>query len=190
MFEVVDQASELLQAAQGPGTEHAGQAVAKKRLKQAQLVGTGKGAQALQRLVANALLGRGCCPHKGGVVVVVGDQPQPGTQVANFGTIKKTLAARHLVGHLGFPERLLQHTGLVVGAVEHGKVSPFERAARAQASAQRLDARDHTLGFMFLVVAIDHPHRFAFTQLGKQGFGKQFGIGLDELVGGPKDGAG
>ena len=125
VFQVVHIAAKLVQAAHRAGTERGRQGGRKQGLKKAHFVLVGKCAQLLQGLVANATLWCGDGPQKRRVVVVVGPKPKPSAQVANFGPIKKTGAARHLVRDLGFAKRLLQHARLVVGAVKHRKVAPL-----------------------------------------------------------------
>ena len=188
VFQVIDQAPQLLQAGQGARTDHAGQAVAEQRLKQAELVLLGKGAQVLQGLMADAAFGGGGHAHEGGVIVVVGDQSQPSAQIANLCPIKKTLSSGDLVGDLRFAQGLLQHPGLVVGAVQHRKVVPLRPHLCALSSPQRLNPGHDPLRLVLLVVTIDDAHRLPFPQFREQGFGIQLGVGLDDVVGGAQDG--
>ena len=176
-----------MQRGHGARGQGGGQRVGKKRAKQRQARAAGEFAQRGQRLVANAPARRGGGAHEGRVVVFVDPQAQPGAQVLDFGAVKKALPARNLVRDLRAAQGLLKGLGLVVGAVEHGKVAP---AALRRGGAQGLDARHGPLGFVLFVVAGQHAHRLAFAQAGIQALGKQLGIGADHVVGRAQDGAG
>ncbi|OIQ66260.1 hypothetical protein GALL_521730 [mine drainage metagenome] len=146
-----------------------------------------------QALVADATLGRGHGTHERRVVVVVDPQPKPGTQVLDLGPVKKAGAARHLVRNLRLAQGFLERLGLVVGAVQHGKIAPCLelRPGLVQTTGtQTLDARHGALSLVFFGVGIHHPHRFTFTQITPQVFGKQLGVGANHMVGGTQDGAG
>jgi hypothetical protein len=144
--------------------------------------------------VANAALGGGHGAQKGRVVVVVGPQAKPGTQVADFGAVKKTLATRYLVRNTGAAQGFLKRLGLVVGTVQHRKMAEFFelRAGLHQCplGPQALYAGHGALGFVFFVVGVHHPHRLAFTQVAPQVFGEQLGVGANHIVGGAQDGTG
>ena len=119
--------------------------------------------------MADATLGRGDGAQKCRVVIVIGPQAQPCTKVADFGAIKKTLPAGHLVGNTCFAQGFFKGPGLVVSAVEHRKVAQlFELHARLRQcalGAQTLDARHHALGFVVFAISVHHTHRLAFAQI-------------------------
>jgi hypothetical protein len=115
--------------------------------------------------VADAALGAGDGAQKRRVVVVVDPQAKPGAQVLDLGLVKKALSARHLVGDVGAAQGLLKRPGHVVGAVEDGKVLELAVLGRVDlATADRLDARNRPVGFVFFVHGVDHAHGFAFAQ--------------------------
>ena len=183
--QVVELAAELVQAGDGACRQRGGQAVGKQRAKQRQMRLAGKFAQGAQRLVADATLWGGHGAQKGRVVVLVDPQAQPGAQVLDLGAVEKTLSARHLVRDLRAPQRLLEHTRLVVGAVQDGEVAPV---LGCRGLPQRLDACHRTLGLVRFVVAVHHAHRLALAQLGIEPLGKQLGVGADDVVGRAQDG--
>jgi hypothetical protein len=60
---------------------------------------------------------------------------------------------------------------------------------RRPTGAQRADARDRTLGFVLLAVALHERHRLALAELAPQLLGKELGVGRDHVVGRAQDGA-
>ena len=131
--------------------------------------------------------------QKSRVVVVVDPEPKPGAQVLDFGTVEKAGAARDLVGNVRLAQGFLERLGLVVGAVQHGKVPQFLKlrpTGADAAGAQALDARHGAFGFVVFAVGIDHAHRLAFAQVAPQVLREQLGVGADHVVGGAQDGAG
>ena len=158
-----------MQAAQGAGWQNRTQRRRKKCFKEAELVATGKNAQAAQGLVANAALGRGDCAQESRIVIVVSPQAKPGTEIANFSAVKKTLAARYFVGNIGFAQCFFKGLGLVVGPVEHRKITQlFELCSGLRQGSfcpQTLDAGADALGLVLLAVCIDHAHRLTFAQV-------------------------
>ena len=93
VLQIVDLVAKGLQAVDRALRQDADQRMAEHRLKHADSVKGGELAQLLQRGVAYAALGRGDAAQKRRVVVVVHPQAQPGAQVADFGAVKKALAA-------------------------------------------------------------------------------------------------
>ena len=194
-LQVVHITAKLVQAAQRLLGQHAAQAGAEQSLKQAQLVLTRKHAELPQRGVADAALGCGDGAQERRVVVVIYPQAKPGAQVLDFSAVKKALPARHLVGNLRLAQCLLEHPRLVVGAVQHGKVTKLLmlRAAADRgtgARAKALDAGHGALGLVFFMVRVHHTNRLAFAQIAPQVLGKQLGVGANHVVGGPQNGAG
>ena len=194
-LQVVHIAAKFVQAAQRLLGQHTAQAGAEQSLKQAQLVLARKHAELPQRGVPDAALGRGDGAQECRVVIVVHPQAKPGAQVLDFSAVKKALPARHLVGNLRLAQCLLEHPCLVVGAIQHGKVTKLLvlRAAAHRgtgARAKALDAGHGALGLVFFVVGVHHAHRLAFTQIAPQVFGEQLGVGANHVVGGPQNGTG
>ena len=121
----------------------------------------------------DAALGHGHRTQKSRVVIGVEPKPEPGTQVFDFGPVKKTGAARYLVGNLGPAQGFFEHLGLVVGTVQDGKVPKLLElwpADRRMASPQALNPRYGALGFVLFVVCIDHAHWLALAQVTPQLF--------------------
>ena len=126
VLQVVDVAAELVQAADAPcAAARCAASSANSASNRLSLYLAGELAEAGQRLVADAALGRGHRAQEGRVVVVVDQQAQPGAQVLDLGAVEEALAARHLVRDLRLAQRLLEHPGLVVGAVQHREVVPL-----------------------------------------------------------------
>ena len=193
-LQIVYIAAEFVQAAQGLAAESCSQRGGKQGFEQAELVLAGIHAQRAQGLVADAALGRGDGAHKGRVVIVIRPEAKPGAQVADFGAVKKALAARYLVGDVGLAQGFLEGFGLVVGAVQHGKVAELTvllAVARDGAiGAQALDTRHGALGLVLFAVGVHHAHRLAFTQVAPQVLGEQLGVGADHIVGSTQNGRG
>ena len=188
VFQIVHAAAKLMQLVQCFGGQRSRQHGIEQGRKHALLVLAGKFAQLGQRGVAHAAPGRGDGAQKSRVVVAVGPQAKPGAQVFDFCAVEKAGAARDFVGNAGAAQRFLEGFGLVVGAVEDGKV--FPRRGRVGAGTQRDDARYGAFGLVFFAVTVLHAHRLALAQLGKQRFGKQLGVGANHMVGRTQDGAG
>ena len=188
VLQVIDVAAKLVQAVHGALGHSGRQHAVEQRTKHALLVLRGKRTQGRERGVADAALGRGDGAQKCRVIVVVDPEAKPGAQVLDFRPVKKAGAARHLVRNVGLAQCLFKRLGLVVGAVQDGEALPLRR--RVAGRAQALDAGHGALGFMLLVVGIDHAHGLALAQLAEQGFREQFGVGPDHVVGRTQDGAG
>ena len=144
--------------------------------------------------MANAALGAGDGAQESRVVIVVDPQAKPCAQIFDFCAVKKTLPARDFVGNLRASQSFLKRLGHVVGAVQNCKLFELSElrapAAHSSACTQRLNARHCTLSLVFFVVSVHHAHRFTFTQLRKQSFGEQFGVGCNHVVGRAQDGTG
>ena len=102
----------------------------------------GIAAQRLEGGVADAALGGGDRADEGGVVFVVGHQPQVRHDVADLGALEERLPARQHVRNLLPAQRLLDHARLVVAPVQHGVVG--EPAATLE--LVRLQPHHHGLG--------------------------------------------
>ena len=125
-----------MQAAQRLGAQGAAQGGGKERAKEAEPVFAGVLPQGCEGLVADAATRAGHGAQERRVVVAVAPEAQPGTQVAYLGTVKKALSARDLVRDIGLAQRFFERLGLVVGAVEHGKVAKgLELGARLRQGA-------------------------------------------------------
>ena len=198
VLQVVHEAAELVQPADGARADGGAQALREQRLEQAALPARRELAQLRQRLRADAAFGRGDGAQKRRVVVAVDQQAQPGAQVFDFGAVEEALTARHLVRNGRLAQRLLEHAGLVVGAVQHGEVFQFDlhtaaagHVARTPATgAQRLDARDGALGFVLFAVALDHAHRLAVAERAPELFLEQLRVVGDHVVRRAQDVAG
>ncbi len=190
VLQIRQAAAKFVQGGDGARAHRRAQRVRKQGFVEAELVLAGKGAELLQRLVPDAALGGGSGAQKGRVVVWVGQQAQPGAQVFDFGALKKPSAARHLIRYLRLAQGGFDRARLVVGAVQHGKVLVGFVWAVGGRAAQALDARDHALGLVLLVVAGLHPHRLALAEFAPQPLGVELGIGGDDVVGGAQYGAG
>ena len=138
--------------------------------------------------MTDAALGRGDGAQKGRIVVLVHQQPQPGAEVANLRAIKEALPARHAVRDLRLAQGLLEHLGLVVGAVEDRKVLPLD--AHTTRGVQRLHARHRAFGLVLFAVALDHAYRLAVAELAPELFLEDLRVGRDHVVGGLQDVAG
>ena len=93
VLQLVDESAECAQ-----GIHHACIQMAlctgfKQSLKQGNAPCTRIGAQGLQGFLANAAFGRGHGPYKGGVIVLVHQQPQVGNHILDFRAFKKALPA-------------------------------------------------------------------------------------------------
>ena len=166
------------QAAFHAGLEHG--------LEQADVALAGVFAQQLEGLRTDAASGRGGGADEGRIVVVVGQQAQVGAQVLDLGTVEERLAAGDLIGDVLFAKHLLDDPRLVVAAVEHGEVRPFQ----ALLEAGCLNALDDGFGFVLVVVAGQHLERIALAQGRPQRLGVELGVLGDEGVGRVQDGAG
>jgi hypothetical protein len=124
VLQVVHIAAKLVQAADERARAGRGQHGREQRAKQAQLVLAGKHAQLRQRGVADAALGAGDGAQESRVVVVVDPQAKPGAQVLDFGAVKKALPPDTLYGICAL-RSAFSNGGLVVGAVQDGKVAPL-----------------------------------------------------------------
>ena len=89
-------------------------------------------AQRLQGLGADAALWRGDGSDEGRIVVVVGQQAQPGDHIANLGALEPRLAARQHVRNLLLAQRLLDDPRLMVAAIEHRIVRELASTLEAQ----------------------------------------------------------
>ena len=154
----------------------------------------GQGTQSCQSLMTNAALRAGHGPQESRVVVVVDPQAKPRTQIFDFCAVKKTLSARYLVRNLRASQSFFKGLGHVIGTVQNSKlfVVAVLHAARSGggASAQRLNASHHAVGFVFFVVGIHHANWFAFAQFRKKFFRIELRIGLNHVVGRSQNGAG
>ena len=192
-LQVVHVAAKFVQAAQRLGAQHAAQRAREQGLEQADLAAAGKAAELRERLVADAAFRCGDGAQKSRVVVVVDPETKPAAQVLDFGTVEKAGAARDLVRNVGLAQGFLERLGLVVGAVQHGKVPQFLKLRPTGADAtgaQALDARHGAFGFVVFAVGIDYAHRLAFAQVTPQVLREQLGVGADHVVGGTQDGTG
>ena len=124
--------------------------------------------------------------QEGRVVVGIDQKAQPGAQVADLGPVEEALAARDLVGQVGFAQRLLEQPCLVVGAVQHGEVPQL----RTHTAPQRFDARHHAIGLVRFGVAAEQRHRVAVAELAPELFLEQLRVVRDHRVGRAQDAAG
>ncbi len=192
-LQVVHVAAKFVQAADCFAAQQAAQRRRKQGLEQAHLVFAGKHAQLCQGLVANAAFRCGHRAQKGRVVVVVDPQAEPAAQILDFSPVKEARAAGYLVRNLCLAQRFLEGLGLVVGAVQHGKVPELlelRPAVRQTTGTQALDAGHRALGLVLFAVRVHYPHRLAFAQVAPQILGEQLRIRADHIVGGAQDGAG
>src|SRR5579862_9875206 len=114
---------------------------------------------------------------KRAVVIAIGDQAQVGKRILDFRALEKPQAAVHFVGELGLDQRFLEHARLRVGAVQ-------DRAFAPQAAARQplLDAAEHEVGLVALVVGTVDPHRFAACAAGPQLFAEAGRVVGDQRV--------
>jgi len=83
---------------------------------------TAGAAEVLESLRPDATPRRRYRAHEGGIVVVVGDQPKIGDEVADLGAVEPRLAAADGVRNVLLAQRLLERTRLVIAAIEHGEI--------------------------------------------------------------------
>ncbi len=192
-LEVVHVAAKLVQTGQRFAAQRAAQRRGKQGFEQAHAVLAGEHAQSAERLVADATFRNRHGAQKGRVIVVVDPEPKPAAQILDFSAVEETGAAGDLVRNLRLAQGFLEDLGLVIGAVQHGKVPKFQKlwpGAGAIAGAQALDARYGAFGLMLFAVSVHQPHRLAFAQIAPQVFRKQLGVEADHIIGGAQDGAG
>ena len=196
VLKLIDVAAKLVQRIECLGRHLRGQAFGEQRLEQAQFPAAGELTQLAQRGVADAALGRGDGAQKSRIVVGVDQKPQPGAEVFDLGPVKKALAARDLVGHVGGAQLFLEDAGQVVGAVQDGEVGVLDLAAgavvghRAALGTQAQDEGQRTLGLVLFAVAFDQSNRFTGAVFAPQLFLEQFGVAGDHVVGRAQDVAG
>ncbi len=188
VFQVVHVAAKFEQPFQRLFAQDGRQHGIEQAAEHAQFVQRSKFAQLAQGGVANAPARRGDGTQKRRVVVVVAPQAKPGAQIFDLGPVEKTGAARNLVRNARLAQRFLERLGLVVGAVEDGKVLP--RRGRVAGRFQGQNAGHGAFGLVLFGVAGLHAHGFALAQFAEQGFGKQLGVGANHMVGRAQDGAG
>jgi hypothetical protein len=99
---------------------------------------------------------------------------------------KKLCPPETLYGDAGLAQRLLEHPGLVVSAVQDREVAQLG-VARA---ADRFDVRDRALGLVDLVVALDGAHRIAAAELAPELLLVELRVVADHRIGGAQDAAG
>ena len=185
-FQAVDEVAEDAQRMQLPIGQAAFHAGLEHGLEQADVTLAGVFTQQLEGLRTDAASGRGGRADEGRIVVVVGQQAQVGAQVLDLGTVEERLAAGDLVGDVLFAKHLLDDPRLVVAAVEHGEVGPFQ----ALLEAGCLNALDDGFGFVLVVIAGQYLERIALAQGRPQRLGVELGVLGDEGVGRVQDGAG
>ena len=152
-------------------------------LKQAAFVLLGIIVQFAQRGIADAAFGCSSRAQKCRVVVRVRQHAHIRQHVFDFGFVVKTLPARNRVGDMGGAQCLLENPRLMVAAVEHGKIGIL----RAVNAFLLVNLLGDVFRFALLVVAHHNAHGIAFPQLRPQGFGKQFRVVGNHLVGNPQN---
>ncbi len=125
-------------------------------------------------------------PQVGVVVVRVHQQAQVGHEVLDLLAAKEAVAAGQAIRHLVVLQLQLDQLGLVVAAVEDGKVAV--RAVGAQVQGE--DFHGHAFGLGFLVLAANHPDFVAHAHFAPQLLFKRMGVVGDQYVGTAQDAAG
>ena len=131
--------------------------------------------QLFQRLVAQAALWRVIDPFKGQIVARLGDQPQIGEGIPDFGAFVKAEAADNLIAHADRNEPVLEFAGLELGADQDRRL--------VQASAfplKPLNLIAHAAGFLGRVPHPDHADLVAPVALGPQCLAQALAIGVDQ----------
>src|SRR5690606_38542499 len=103
----------------------------------------GARADAARRAVHDAL--------ERGIVVAAGDQPEVGERILDLRPLEEPQAAVDAVREAGGEQVLLEHPGLRVGAVQHGRIGPGIALLHPG-----LDARDLELHLVSLVSRAGH----------------------------------
>ncbi len=98
-----------------------------------------------------------------GVIVAIGDQSKIGERILDFGALEEAQAAVDAIRQARLDQRLLEHPRLRVGAVQDRAFAP-----QAAAGQPLLDAAEHEVGLVALVVGAVQVHRFAARAAGPQ----------------------
>ena len=136
-----------------------------------------------QRGLPDLAFGRADRAQEGGVIIGIGDQSQPGHRVLDLAAIEERRAAGQVVGHAQHLQRLFQRLGLVVAAEQDGEVVPRPLVALLLEGDFGSDA----LGFLLVVVALDHADRRAVVVLAPQLLGMLVRVVGDHRIGGAQD---
>jgi hypothetical protein len=135
-------------------------------------------AQARERRLADAALGRAHRAQERGVVVVVRDQAQVRDDVLDLRAIEHRLPAGDVVGDALRAKRRLEHLRLVVAAIRMANSEYFGALLEAHA----LDARDDHFRFRLVVGGGRDADRVAVAQLAPELLVEQLAVVRDERV--------
>ena len=129
--------------------------------------------QLRQRGLADAALRRGHRADEGRIVVVVGDQAQVGDDVLDLGAVEERLPAGDRVRHVLRAQRLLEHAGLVVAAIQDRVVAEAAAVLELVREQPRDDRarprpRRRPTG--------SHPDRVAVAEVAPQPLLEQLGV--------------
>ena len=143
----------------------------------------GEAMDLLDRLVAEAALGCVDYALEGEIVRGLGNHPQIGEGVADFGALVEAEAADDLVGHADRDEAVFELAGLELGADQNRDI--VER--HLMELLQRLDLVAGAAGFFRAVPDADHLHLVALGLLGPQRLAEAAAVVVDQGGGSGED---
>ena len=159
---------QLLQGAHGLG-----------RARHRQVLAGSQFGQPGQRSGADFTFGRLHRAQEGGVIVRVGQHPQPGQRVLDLLAFEEGGTAGEVVGHAQQLQGLLQWPRLVVAAEQDAELVP--RHLRGLVLEE--DLGGNLLGLVLAVAAFPHPDALAVGLVAPQGLGMLVRVACDQGIG-------
>jgi hypothetical protein len=102
--------------------------------------------------------------------------------VFDFGALEEAQAAIDAIGDAGIKQRVFDHAGLRVRAVQHGDLAPGHALAD-----EVLHLLDHPGGFQSVGAGLEHAQLFAFACVGPEVLAQPPCVVADQRVGGVED---
>ena len=144
----------------------------------------GRIGEPLDRGLADAALGHIDDPQQADGVCRVDQQPQIGQKIFDLTPVVEAQSSHNDVRDAPTHQRFLDRTGLGIGAIKHGHVTPAELGIGRFHRAQPVH---HSLRLSDFVIAAGERDQFALTTRGAQHFVNPFAVVGNQRIGRFKD---